>query len=133
MPALRRAFLLTAIFIAQPASAGGSVALSELLQNSDSRQISPEFIETVRSALARANLSATEVFCTAERLGRQWESLGGQRIGPYLCNLRGRTLEITSSPIYYDRDGNTLELGERALMRRATALKEYNLTVHWRD
>jgi hypothetical protein len=117
----------------QSARAGGSVALSDLMQSSDTRQISSNFAATIQSALTTANVPASEVFCSGSRLGRQWGSLGGQRIGPYQCNIGGRAVEITAVPTFFDKNGSPLRFNAPAVMKNAVTVKESDFRVNWKD
>lgn len=117
----------------RPVGAGGSVVLSELLQDSEVREVSPEFTENINSELAKAQRPATGIFCTANRLGRQWENLGGERIGPYRCNVGGRTLEITTTPTFLDKQGKVLPLSAPELMKNAARVKEHSFVGKWKD
>ena len=62
---MRLVLAVTSLAVAcgvQSARAGGSVALSDLMQSGDTRQISSNFVATIQSALTSANVAASDVF-----------------------------------------------------------------------
>jgi hypothetical protein len=128
------AALLLALFAWIPlANAGGSVALNDLLKSSATRQPSAQFTQSVQLGLDQAKVTATDVICSANRLGRQWTNLGGERIGPYQCKIGDRTLEITATPTFLDKNGNVLQLKEPALVKKATSLKEQDFVGSFKN
>jgi hypothetical protein len=109
--------------------AGGTVSLDDLPVTRSSSKLSEE----IDSELARSNLQAPQVTCTANRLGRQWAKLGGARIGPYSCPIGRKVLEITTTPVFLDDAGSKLNMNERRLQGRAAKVQEQDLNWKWSD
>ena len=119
-----------ALFYVGSAYAGGSVQLDELKPVfSRSLQLSVE----VDKELASKNMEAGSITCSAVRLGRQWEHLGGARVGPYECDFGDRKLTVTTQPSFFDRRGVQIQSSDRSVGGKARSVVESDLSWEWKS
>jgi hypothetical protein len=112
-------------FVAQ---AGGSVAFEELLPSFNR---APKLKAEISSELVKQNLSAADVICDAVRLGRQWEQLGGARIGPYECQIGTQNLSVRTTPKFYDINGLQIGIEDPDVSRKAANVVESDFVWEW--
>lgn len=108
---------------------GGSLPLAEVLELAKPY---PNLVMQVRLQLVRANVKREQVVCTADRFGPQWTALGGARLAPYACAIGKRTVVITASQSYFDRNGRKVKPGDPDLTLKAARLKETGLKWQWK-
>lgn len=108
---------------------GGSLPLAEVLELAKPY---PNLVMQVRLQLVRANVKREQVVCTADRFGPQWTALGGARLAPYACAIGKRTVVITASQSYFDRNGRKVKPGDPDLSLKAARLKETGLKWQWK-
>lgn len=108
---------------------GGSLPLADVLEVAKPY---PNLILQVRLQLVRANLKRDQVVCAARRFGPEWPALGGGRLAPYECAIGKRTLVVTATQIYFDRNGRKVSASDADLARKAARLKENGLTWSWK-
>lgn len=110
------------------AHAGGSVQLDDVM---------PVFARSARlAAEVQAELSSqqrtpAQVVCTAVRLGRQWEALGGTRIGPYECDFGTRRLTVGTKRTFFDVRGIAIGSRDADVNKRATNVVETEPSWDW--
>ena len=108
---------------------GGSLPLADVL---DVVKPYPNLVVQVRLQLVRANVSRDKVVCSGRRLGNDWPVLGGARVAPYECPIGKRTLMITATQTYFDRNGHKLRTSDPELPRKAAKVKESGVTWRWK-
>ena len=123
------AIAAAALAISCPAWAGGSIPLSEVLEVTKS---STALTEEVSKSLASAKTGSDEVVCSATRLGRHFESLGGARIAPYECEIGGRVLEVEAKVRMFDKEGTELKSGDPEAPAKAAKVTEEDFQWTWR-
>jgi hypothetical protein len=120
-------FLLALI---SPASAGGSLPLSDVLNavKGDGR-----LAQEIRDALGKENLNPDHVTCVGDRFGRQWKHLGGGRTLPFMCRIGKQDLAIEGDTELRDRKNNVIKGGinNKDAFSRAYAVRLKNLTWTW--
>lgn len=126
------AVIFAAAFIvlvgAVPAIAGGSVALDEIMPI---LARSSKLEEEVKAELLAQNQSSADVSCSAVRLGRQWDGLGGARVGPYECDFRTRRLTVKTRATFFDINGISISGSDAALAKRAKNIVESEPVWEW--
>lgn len=110
-------------------SGGGSLPLDDVLAIAKPY---PNLVLQVRLELVRANLKREQVVCTGSRFGNSWVELGGARLAPYQCKIGNRTLMISASQSYFDKNSRKLKPTDRDLMRKAATVRETGLTWRWK-
>ena len=80
-------------------SGGGSISFAEVTELMD-KETSLEML----MALNERGVDAKELVCTGTRLGRHWTHLGGLRIAPFICDLKGSLLKINGEINFLNED-----------------------------
>src|SRR6516164_2233301 len=90
---LKAATVLLLIIVIFPATgfAAGTVSLEEIM----SRLSFPQaLLNEIQGEFAATSSAVSDVTCMGNRLGKQWQNLGGERIGPYECTFANKRLII---------------------------------------
>ena len=85
----------------------------------------------VTAALARKNKKPEDILCFGMRFPGPWKNLGGMRVAPYTCDFDGKYLRIDATVRVIGRGGRTFETINDTAMKRATDVREDNLTWKW--
>jgi hypothetical protein len=108
---------------------GGSLPLGDVMAVAKPY---PNLLLQVRLELVRANLKRDTVTCAAGRYDNRWLQLGATRLAPYECRIGQRTLVITASQTYYDRNGKRLAPADAATPAKAAKVRESGLKWSWK-
>lgn len=125
----RAAVAVALIMTAAPAHAGGSIALTDALANSDAPSALHAEIDV---AVRDANMKSEDVICGAARFGRQWINLGGGRASPYECPIGSKTLVITGTHEYRDAMGKVLPQDGLGLEQHAASVRDVDIRWEWK-
>jgi hypothetical protein len=85
----------------------------------------------VAASLAEKNKKAEDIHCFGMRFPGAWKNLGGLRVAPYTCDFDGKYLRIDATVRVIGRGGRRFETIDDAAMKRATDVRETNLTWQW--
>jgi hypothetical protein len=110
-------------------SQGGSLPLEQVLAVAKPY---PNLLLQVRLELVRANLKRDAVTCGAGRYDARWLQLSGSRLAPYECKIGTRTLVITASQTFYDRNGKRLVPADANTPAKAAKVREGGLKWSWK-
>lgn len=124
------ACIATVISFGTPAAAGGSITLKDVLAAAKSAN---GLEEEVSKSLEESKTGEGDVVCSATRLGRHFDQLGGERIAPYECDIGGRTLEVDAQVKMLDAEGRELEVSDPETPAKAAEVKEEGFTWRWRE
>jgi hypothetical protein len=92
---------------------------------------SAQLKQEVTAALAQNNKKPEDIRCFGMRFPGPWKNLGGTRVAPYTCNFDGKYLRIDATVRVIGRRGRTFEAINDTAMKRATDVREDNLTWKW--
>lgn len=123
------AALALTVMAAAPATAGGSIALSDALTNFDAP---PAMLAEIEGELRNANMKLDDVICGAARFGHHWINLGGGRASPYECPIGAKTLIITGSHEYRDAMGKVLPQDGLGLEQHAASVRDVDIRWEWK-
>ncbi len=87
--------------------------------------------QEVTAALAEKNKKPEDILCFGMRFPAAWKNLGGTRVAPYTCDFGGKYLRIDATVRVVGRGGRTFEAIDDTAMKRATDVRETNLTSQW--
>lgn len=113
------------------AIAGGSVALSEVLALAQKQPSLRAMNDEVMVSLRRLRVPPDEVSCSAIRMGRHWEQLGGMRVPPYECDIGQRKLRVTADVEILDNNDRPLDGRSLRVTRRAAKIRSSNFKWYW--
>lgn len=129
MIVLRALFIPLGVAIcSHSAIAGGSISYDEVLALTKAE---PKLGAEINAELSSKNLPESSIACTSTRLGRQWQKLGGARIGPYSCRIGDRTVEIRTEPVFLDKNGIKLKANEDPQLK-ASKIDQGSISWEWK-
>jgi hypothetical protein len=108
---------------------GGSLPLTDVLEVAKPY---PNLLTQTRVWLLAAGLKKEQVSCSGDRYSNAWIGLGGRRVAPYVCPIGKRTLTVTATPVYYDRNGYRLNASDPQLQAKAMRVAETRLKWTWK-
>lgn len=93
----------------------------------------PSLRSAVAPELSKAAVSEQDVACTATRVGKHIELLGGEVIPPYECPIGKRVLEVRATVRILDERGEEIGAGDRNFAARAAKIERDKFEWMWRD